>query len=60
MSYKTIAGMIPTIQAASLVSHNLKDVKKKKKTSGDMIGMGMKNIVGISLIKAEADIIGGL
>lgn len=59
MSYKDIAKLIPTIQAADLVSHNLKKSKKKKKTK-DMLEMGMENIVGVNLIKAEAQIVGGL
>lgn len=60
MSYKEIAKLIPTIQAASLISENLKEVKKKKQSTKSMIGLGMKNIVGISLIKVNADLIGDL
>jgi len=59
MSYKTIAALIPTIQAATLVNENVKATKKKSKT-GDIIGLGMKNIVGISVIKLESDLIAGL
>jgi len=57
MSYKTIAGMIPTIQSLALVSHNLKVVKKKKKTTKDMVELGVGNIVGTSMIKINADMI---
>ena len=60
MTYKTIAGLIPTIQAAGLVGENLRVSKKKKVTTGDMLGLGMKNIVGVSIIQAEAGLIGGL
>ena len=59
MSYKAIASLIPTIQAASLVNENIKATKKKSGTK-DMIGLGMKNIVGVNIIKLEAGIIGGL
>ena len=60
MTYKSIAGLIPTIQAAGLVGHNLKAVKKKKKTSKDMLELGATNIVGVSMIKINADIIAGM
>jgi len=59
MTYKAIANLIPTVQAAQLVGENVK-ASKKKSTTKDMLGLGMKNIVGVSLIKAEAGIIGGL
>ena len=59
MSYKTIAALIPTIQAATLVNENVKASKKKSGTK-DMIGLGMKNIIGISVIKLESDLIAGL
>jgi hypothetical protein len=60
MTVKSIMGLVPTIQAASLVGENLKVAKKKDKNVGDMIGLGMKNIVGTSLIKVESDLIAGL
>jgi len=59
MSYKTIAGLIPTIQAASLVAENVKVAKKKPKTK-DMVNLGLKNIVGIEVIKIESNLIAGL
>ena len=46
-----------TVQAANLVGHNYKESKKKKP---DLVKMGVSNIVGVSLIKANADIIGSL
>jgi len=60
MSYTSIANLIPTMGAVALVSENVRVVQKKKKTTGDLIGLGMTNIVGTSLLKAQADIIGGL
>ena len=60
MTIKNILGLVPTIQAAALVGENLKVAKKKDKSMGDMIGLGMKNIVGTSLIKTESDLIASL
>jgi hypothetical protein len=60
MTYKAIANLIPTIQSASLVSHNLKSLNKKKTNTKDIVGLGLKNIVGTSLIKVNADLIGSL
>lgn len=60
MSYQSIAKLIPTLQSIALVSENLKLTKKKKVKTKDMIGIGTKNIVGISLIKIESDLIAGL
>lgn len=60
MTYKKIANLIPTIQAAQLAGENIKVVKKKKTNTKDMLELGMKNILGTALIKAEADLIGDL
>jgi hypothetical protein len=76
MTYKEIAKLIPTIQATHLVSENLKSSKfPKKDGSGkgiranrgragcektEIVGLGMKNIVGVNLIKINADLIGTL
>ena len=60
MPYKTIARLIPTIQATQLVGHNVKIATKKKTNVKDILGLGVTNIVGTSLIQAESQIIGGL
>jgi len=60
MSYKTIAGLIPTIQAAQLAGYNINVAIKKKTSAKDILGLGVTNIVGVSLIQTEAQIIGGL
>ena len=57
---KDIMNIVPTVQAASLVNMNLKQMKKKKQTTGDMLNMGMGNVVGTSMIKINADLIGTL
>ena len=60
MAIKQIIGLIPTIQAAALASENVKVAKKKKVGTGDLIGLGAKNIVGIEFIKLESGLIAGL
>lgn len=60
MTLKDIANLIPTANSLALVSHNLKVAKKKKKNSKDLVGLGVTNIIGVDLIKIQADIIGGL
>ena len=60
MPYKSIMNLIPTVQAASLVGHNVKVATKKKLTTKDILGLGMTNIVGTSLIQTEAQLIGSL
>ena len=57
MTYQNIANLIPTMQSIALVSENLKYTKKKKSDTMDITKMGVKNIVGVNLIKATADII---
>ena len=61
MSVKDIAGLIPTMSSVALVSDNLKTVSKKKplKTK-DMVNMGVKNIVGVEMIKLQSQLVGGL
>ena len=59
MTVKDIANLIPTIQAASLVNMNLNKMKKKQ-TTKDMLDLGVGNVVGTSMIKINADLIGGL
>lgn len=56
---KNIMNLIPTMQSVALVNENLKATKKKQ-TTKSMMGLGMKNIVGTSIIKIESDMIAGL
>ena len=50
----SIAGLIPVGQGLALTAHNLQVAKKKKITSGDILGLGVTNVVGVSLIKDTA------
>lgn len=59
MSYQDIAKLIPTVQAASLVGDNVKSMNKKHSTK-DMVGLGVKNVVGTEMLKINAQLIGGL
>lgn len=58
MTTKDIMNLVPTMHSMALVGENMKVVNKKKKSSKDLIGLGMKNLVGATLIKSEADLIG--
>ena len=49
---KSIIGLVPTAMAAGLVAHNINYLKKKKKKS--LLGIGVDNIVGTSMIQAAA------
>ncbi len=60
MTVKIISSLIPTLTAVALTSENIKVVKKKKKTTKDIVGLGMKNILGIGIIKLESDLISSL
>lgn len=51
------AGLVA--QSAALAGDNLRLLRKKKKKSGDFIGQATRNIVGTSLLKAEAEFIEG-
>jgi len=57
MPYRTIMRVVPTIQAASLAKENAKMLKKKKPK---LVKQGVKNIVGVNLIKTQADLVAGL
>jgi len=56
---KDIMNIVPTVQAASLVNMNMKQMKKKQ-TTKSMLDLGVGNVVGTSMIKINADLIGTL
>jgi len=47
-------------QAAGLAFKNVEFVKKKKKSTKDLLGLGVTNIVGISLLRTQGQLIGQL
>ena len=65
---KSIAGIVPGLQAAALVGANLKTMDyylqprkgKKKKGMGRMVKMGVGNLVAIPLIGATAGMVNAL
>lgn len=49
---KSIAGTIPVVMSAGLLAHNINYLKKKKKKN--LVGLGVDNIIGASMIQATA------
>lgn len=43
------------LEATALVGDNLRFASKKKKSTRDFLKQGTKNLVGITLIKAQAN-----
>ncbi len=60
MQVKSILNLIPTVQATQLVGENLKVIQKKDKSIKDIVGLGVKNIIGTRLIQVESQLIGNL
>ncbi len=60
MPHRAIMRIVPAIQATQLAGENLKIVKKKDIKTEDIVDVGVKNLVGTSLIQAEANLIGHL
>jgi len=65
---KTIAGIVPGLQATALVGHNLKTMDyylnprkgKKKKGIRKMVKTGVGNLIAIPLIGASASMVNTL
>ena len=55
VDFKAILNVVPTVQAASLVSEGLPSKRKKKHL--DLFKYGTRAIVGTGLIQAEEDLI---
>lgn len=55
-----IAKVVPTVQAATLVTHNANKLKKKNVSAKDILKLGVTNVVGADLITRTASIAGGL
>ena len=49
-----ILKIVPLAQSIALVGENVKFIKKKDKDIEDLIGTGVKNIVGAKLISETA------
>jgi len=57
MTTTDLLKLAQTGQALALVGYNMNSLKKKKKTTKDMIKLGVGNIVGVNLIKATGEVI---
>ena len=57
---KAILDVALAVQALSLTGASLQVAKKKKVKTKDIVGLGLTNIVGISLLKTQAGIAAGL
>lgn len=53
---KALLDVARTAQALALTKESLKLAKEKKVKVKKIVGVGVKNIVGISLIKTQADL----
>ena len=60
MAVKQLDELATTGMALGLVGHNIGVAKKKKITTKDILGLGITNIVGTSLIRGQAGIVAGL
>ena len=60
MVHADLAGLATTGMSIGLVSHNIGVINKKKITTKDILGLGVTNIAGTSLIGAQAGIVAGL
>ena len=60
MGIKDILAVAQTAQSAALVNDSLDLVRRKKKKSRHFLETATRNLVGTSLIKAQADISGGM
>lgn len=56
MSYKDLLKIIPVVQSAAIVENSFDLVRRKKKKK--LVKNAIGTMVGVSLIKAESDLIG--
>lgn len=57
---KAILRLAPLAQSVALANEGFKQTKKKKLKVEDMVGAGVKTIIGAEFIKAESNIIEGI
>lgn len=60
MGYKEIAKTSLDMQGLALAMHSYRLANKKNKTTKDFVKHGSTSIVGTSLMKANAEFLGGL
>ena len=54
MTAGDIARLAPTMSALALAGENVRVAKKKKKSTGDILKVGMTNLAGLPLIQAQS------
>lgn len=57
---KSIANLAPTLSSVALAAENAKILKKQSKATGDLIKMGITNLAGIPLIRAQSSLVAKL
>jgi len=60
MTYKDIAKVSTTAMALGIAGENIKLATKKKKKVGDFLKVGITNLAGLPLLKAQAQLVGEL
>ena len=60
MTYKTIAGISTDMMALGIAKQNIKLATKKKPTAKDIVKAGIGNVAGLSLLTAQAQLVGSL
>lgn len=60
MGFQDILRAGVAVQSVGLLGENVRVAKKKRKSARDLVGLGVTNIVGSSLLGAQSDIIGSL
>ncbi len=58
MATVPLLNLTQAAQALALTTEGIKVAKKKKKKVKDIVGLGVKNIVGVGLIRETGKIIG--
>lgn len=57
---KNILRLANAVQALNLAGANIKKAKKKKKNLKDIVELGTTNVVGTSMVRINANLIGSL
>ncbi|KKN08057.1 hypothetical protein LCGC14_1060560 [marine sediment metagenome] len=57
---RSLINLAQAAQALALTTEGIRVSKKKKKTTKDILGLGVKSIVGVSLIRATGQAAGNL
>ncbi len=60
MSVRAIMDLVPMAHSVAILSENVMVSKKTDIKSKDLIGLGLKNVVGIEFVKLESGLIAGL